>query len=92
MTQKSNHYYRLYTHWTNQKLQKSLSGRNMFDYKNIKPFDMAYTDQPGPQVLFASPGMLHAGIKTQIFYDFNSLYQAHLWQSSKNGHLTQIIW
>jgi integrator complex subunit 11 len=67
MTQKANHYYRLYTHWTNQKLKKSFSGRNMFDFKHIKPWDMALLDNSGPQVLFASPGMLHAGTSLAVF-------------------------
>ena len=39
----------------------------MFDYKHIKPFDMAYVDNPGPMVLFASPGMLHSGVSLDVF-------------------------
>jgi len=33
----------------------------MFDFRHILPFERAYADNPGPMVLFASPGMLHAG-------------------------------
>lgn len=62
MTQKANDYYRLFIHWTNEKLKKTFANRNMFDFKHISPFDMAYADNPGAQVLFASPGMLHAGM------------------------------
>jgi integrator complex subunit 11 len=45
----------------------------MFDFKHIKPFDMTFVDQPGPQVLFASPGMLHAGVAehTGVINDAN---------------------
>ena len=33
----------------------------MFDFRHIKPFERSFADNPGPMVLFASPGMLHAG-------------------------------
>lgn len=39
----------------------------MFDFKHIKPFDRQYIDNPGPMVVFATPGMLHAGLSLQIF-------------------------
>ncbi len=32
-----------------------------------QPFDRSYIDQPGPMVVFATPGMLHAGLSLQIF-------------------------
>jgi len=35
--------------------------RNMFDFEHIKPFTKAFASDPGPMVLLASPGMLHAG-------------------------------
>ncbi|KAK8374721.1 hypothetical protein O3P69_011693 [Scylla paramamosain] len=41
--------------------------RNMFDFKHIKPFDKTYMDNPGPMVVFATPGMLHAGLSLTIF-------------------------
>lgn len=34
---------------------------------NLKPFDRSYIDKPGPMVVFATPGMLHAGLSLQIF-------------------------
>ena len=67
ITRKANDLYRLYINWTNEKLKKTFSERNMFDFKHIKPFEMAFADNPGPQVLFASPGMLHAGISLEVF-------------------------
>ncbi len=33
----------------------------------LQPFDRAYIDNPGPMVVFATPGMLHAGLSLQIF-------------------------
>ena len=45
----------------------SLSYRNMFDFKHIKPFEKQFADLPGPMVLFASPGMLHTGMSLEIF-------------------------
>lgn len=32
-----------------------------------QPFDRAFIDNPGPMVVFATPGMLHAGLSLQIF-------------------------
>lgn len=66
MTQKANHYYRLYTNWTSTTLKKPTT-RNMFDFRHITAFEMAYADQEGPMVLFASPGMLHAGTSLNVF-------------------------
>jgi integrator complex subunit 11 len=39
----------------------------MFEFKHIKPFDRAYIENPGPMVVFATPGMLHAGLSLQVF-------------------------
>lgn len=39
----------------------------MFEFKHIKAFDRTYMDNPGPMVVFATPGMLHAGLSLQIF-------------------------
>ena len=33
----------------------------------LQPFDRSYIDNPGPMVVFATPGMLHAGLSLQIF-------------------------
>ena len=67
MTEKANDYYRLFINWTNQKIKKTFVKRNMFDFKNIKTFNRAFADDPGPMVLFASPGMLHAGTSLDVF-------------------------
>jgi len=39
----------------------------MFDFKHIKPWDRNNVDAPGPMVLFATPGMLHAGTSLEVF-------------------------
>nr|XP_031529308.1 integrator complex subunit 11 isoform X6 [Vicugna pacos]XP_031529310.1 integrator complex subunit 11 isoform X6 [Vicugna pacos]XP_031529311.1 integrator complex subunit 11 isoform X6 [Vicugna pacos] len=83
LTEKANHYYKLFIPWTNQKIRKTFVQRNMFEFKHIKAFDRAFADSPGPmvrsglggparlgpclQVVFATPGMLHAGQSLQIF-------------------------
>ena len=41
--------------------------RNAFEFLHIQPFERFYADQPGPMVLFATPGMLHAGTCPPIF-------------------------
>ncbi|KTG04085.1 hypothetical protein cypCar_00041871 [Cyprinus carpio] len=108
LTEKANHYYKLFITWTNQKIRKTFVQRNMFEFKHIKAFDRSYADNPGPmvelafsavtelskrsdgllesgtnefmilcktrdidnyvpQVVFATPGMLHAGQSLLIF-------------------------
>ncbi|KAK9954564.1 hypothetical protein ABG768_016616 [Culter alburnus] len=67
LTEKANHYYKLFITWTNQKIRKTFVQRNMFEFKHIKAFDRTYADNPGPMVVFATPGMLHAGQSLQIF-------------------------
>uniref|UniRef100_A0A1X7U0J0 Integrator complex subunit 11 n=1 Tax=Amphimedon queenslandica TaxID=400682 RepID=A0A1X7U0J0_AMPQE len=67
LTEKANHYYKLFISWTNQKIKNTFIHRNMFDFKHIKAFDRSYIDQPGPMIVFATPGMLHAGLSLQIF-------------------------
>lgn len=34
---------------------------------HMQPFDRSYIDNPGPMVVFATPGMLHAGLSLHIF-------------------------
>ncbi|XP_070207597.1 integrator complex subunit 11-like [Littorina saxatilis] len=67
LTEKANHYYKLFITWTSQKIKKTFVHRNMFEFKHIKPFDRSYIDNPGPMVVFATPGMLHAGLSLQVF-------------------------
>ena len=67
LTEKATNYYKMFIGWTNQKIKHTFVQRNMFDFKHIKPFDRAYADNPGPMVVFATPGMLHAGLSLQLF-------------------------
>jgi len=67
LTEKANHYYKLFITWTNQKIRNTFVQRNLFDFKHIKAFDRSYIENPGPMVVFATPGMLHAGLSLQIF-------------------------
>lgn len=63
----ANNYYKMFITWTNQKIRKTFVQRNMFEFKHIRPFDKSYADTPGPMVVFATPGMLHAGLSLQLF-------------------------
>lgn len=67
LVEKANNYYKLFIHWTNQKIKDSFVRRNMFDFRYIRPFDRSLVDHPGPMVLFATPGMLHAGMSLEVF-------------------------
>ncbi|KAL4221575.1 Integrator complex subunit 11 [Mactra antiquata] len=67
LTEKANHYYKLFISWTSQKIKNTFVQRNMFEFTHIKPFDRSYIENPGPMVVFATPGMLHAGLSLQVF-------------------------
>ena len=67
LVEKANLYYKLFINWTNQKIKETFVKHNMFDFKHIKPFERAYADKAGPMVLFATPGMLHAGMSLEVF-------------------------
>lgn len=59
LTEKANHYYKLFITWTNQKIRKTFVQRNMFEFKHIKAFDRSYADNPGPMVsdIFFPPSL-----------------------------------
>ncbi|XP_040120023.1 integrator complex subunit 11 isoform X2 [Oryx dammah] len=56
LTEKANHYYKLFIPWTNQKIRKTFVQRNMFEFKHIKAFDRAFADSPGPMVCSGAAG------------------------------------
>ena len=56
LTEKANHYYKLFIPWTNQKIRKTFVQRNMFEFKHIKAFDRAFADSPGPMVCPGAAG------------------------------------
>lgn len=70
LTEKATNYYKMFITWTNQKIKKTFVQRNMFDFKHILPFSRAYMDRPGAMVVFATPGMLHAGLSLQLFREW----------------------
>ncbi|KAI9351135.1 integrator complex subunit 11 [Zopfochytrium polystomum] len=67
LTEKANQFYRLFIGWTNEKIKSTYMERNMFDFKHIQSFERHVADEPGPMVVFASPGMLHAGTSLDLF-------------------------
>eukprot|EP00292_Cryptomonas_paramecium_P007142 CAMPEP_0113730174 /NCGR_PEP_ID=MMETSP0038_2-20120614/43010_1 /TAXON_ID=2898 /ORGANISM="Cryptomonas paramecium" /LENGTH=446 /DNA_ID=CAMNT_0000662201 /DNA_START=21 /DNA_END=1358 /DNA_ORIENTATION=+ /assembly_acc=CAM_ASM_000170 len=67
LTERANWYYKLFISWTNQKIKNTFVKRNVFDFLHIRPFDRSLVDQPGPMVLFATPGMLHGGLSMEVF-------------------------
>lgn len=67
LTEKATNFYKMFISWTNEKIKRTFVQRNMFDFKHIRPFDRSDIDNPGPMVVFATPGMLHAGLSLQIF-------------------------
>ncbi|KAL0483727.1 hypothetical protein AKO1_014007 [Acrasis kona] len=67
LVQRANYYYQLFINWTNEKIKETFVERNMFDFNHIKEFDRNLIDKPGPMVLFATPGMLHAGMSLEVW-------------------------
>ncbi|KAI8052010.1 beta-lactamase-like protein [Syncephalis plumigaleata] len=72
LTEKANHYYRLFIGWTNEKIKKTFAERNAFDFRGIKAWHPAYFNQTGPMVLFATPGMLHQGTSLKAFQQWSA--------------------
>lgn len=70
LTEKANNYYKMFITWTNEKIRKTFVERNMFEFKHIKSFDRSYMQNPGPMVVFATPGMLHGGLSLAIFEEW----------------------
>jgi integrator complex subunit 11 len=70
LTEKANNYYKMFITWTNEKIRKTFVERNMFEFKHIRSFDRSYIQNPGPMVVFATPGMLHGGLSLAIFEEW----------------------
>ncbi|SPQ93979.1 unnamed protein product (mitochondrion) [Plasmodiophora brassicae] len=67
LSARANQYYKLFISWTSQKIKETFLEKNMFEFRHIQPFDKSFTTAPGPMVVFATPGMLHAGQSLEIF-------------------------
>jgi len=70
LTEKANNYYKMFITWTNEKIRETFVERNMFEFKHIRSFDRSYIQNPGPMVVFATPGMLHGGLSLAIFEEW----------------------
>jgi integrator complex subunit 11 len=69
MTERANEYYKLFVQWTNQKIKRTFVDRNPFDFGNVRALEdrnLSF-EREGPMVLFATPGMLHAGTSLEAF-------------------------
>lgn len=61
-------YHKLFAQWTAQPTATSgATSKNPMALKHLQPLERARLDAPGPCVLFATPGMLHAGIALEAF-------------------------
>ncbi|KAF3861212.1 hypothetical protein F7725_001467 [Dissostichus mawsoni] len=78
LTEKANHYYKLFITWTNQKIRKTFVQRNMFEFKHIKAFDRSYADNPGPMVMRSGSC-------------YNTVYLYFRWCLRRLGCCTQVI-
>jgi integrator complex subunit 11 len=67
ITQTANEIYKKYPEYMNEYIQVTSKTTNVFDFKYVKPFEMSFVSKDGPMVLFASPGMLHAGTSLEVF-------------------------
>ncbi|KAI6204623.1 Integrator complex subunit 11 [Aphelenchoides besseyi] len=67
LADKATNYYRLFINWTNEKIKRNFVQRNMFNFKHISTLDPSFLDNPGPMVVFSTPGMLHGGQSLKIF-------------------------
>ncbi|KAL2916058.1 Integrator complex subunit 11 [Polyrhizophydium stewartii] len=67
LTERANEYYKLFISWTNENVKSTFVERNMFDFSHVRPWDHSYAEEPGAMVLFATPGMLHAGTSLEVF-------------------------
>ena len=70
LTERANDYYKLFISWTNEKVKKTFTDRNMFDFRMIKQWKPEYAEEPGPMVLFASPGydIVQDGLPNTLLY------------------------
>lgn len=92
LTERANDYYKLFISWTNEKVKKTFTDRNMFDFRMIKQWKPEYAEEPGPMVLFASPGydIVQDGLpNTLLFFLLGCFTQALLCQSLLNGVMIQ---
>ncbi|KAK4264053.1 hypothetical protein QN277_029394 [Acacia crassicarpa] len=67
LTIQANMYYKMLISWTSQKIKDSYSTHNAFDFKHVHNFERSMINDPGPCVLFATPGMISGGFSLEVF-------------------------
>ncbi|XP_047048245.1 cleavage and polyadenylation specificity factor subunit 3-II-like [Lolium rigidum] len=67
LTIQANMYYKMLIGWTSQKIKDSYTVHNPFDFKHVCHFERSFVNNPGPCVLFATPGMISGGFSLEVF-------------------------
>ncbi|VAI32262.1 cleavage and polyadenylation specificity factor subunit 3-II-like [Triticum dicoccoides] len=67
LTIQANMYYKMLIGWTSQKIKDSYTVHNPFDFKHVCDFQRSFINDPGPCVLFATPGMISGGFSLEVF-------------------------
>ncbi|KQJ90150.1 hypothetical protein BRADI_4g29760v3 [Brachypodium distachyon] len=67
LTIQANMYYKMLIGWTSQKIKDSYTVQNPFDFKHVCHFERSFINDPGPCVLFATPGMISGGFSLEVF-------------------------
>ncbi|KAF8657643.1 hypothetical protein HU200_059794 [Digitaria exilis] len=69
LTIQSNTYYKMLIGWTSQKIKDNYRAHNPFDFKHVRHFERSFINNPGPCVLFATPGMISnsGGFSFEVF-------------------------
>ncbi|KAL5201692.1 hypothetical protein ABZP36_036046 [Zizania latifolia] len=67
LTIQANMYYKMLIGWTSQKIKNSYTVHNPFDFKHVCHFERSFINNPGPCVLFATPGMISGGFSLEVF-------------------------
>uniref|UniRef100_A0ACD5XRT8 Uncharacterized protein n=1 Tax=Avena sativa TaxID=4498 RepID=A0ACD5XRT8_AVESA len=67
LTIQANMYYKMLIGWTSQKIKDSYTVHNPFDFKHVSHFERSFINDPGPCVLFATPGMISGGFSLEVF-------------------------
>ncbi|XP_062194444.1 cleavage and polyadenylation specificity factor subunit 3-II [Phragmites australis] len=67
LTIQANMYYKMLIGWTSQNIKDSYTVHNPFDFKHVCHFERSFINNPGPCVLFATPGMISGGFSLEAF-------------------------
>lgn len=70
LIEKVHFYYKLFANWENENIQNKFLTQNIFDFKNIHPFDKVLIRSNSSMVLLATPGMLHGGLSVNAFKEW----------------------